>query len=372
MREKSQPSVDWRLARFRFGIADTWDSVHLSIRIIEDCFSKNLQLNINMESVYSMLNSLEEENLATTPTNEAMPMPPLIPQPGTVEYVKRHHMKDITETTHITTRDVDFSVRIMDLKYNTSFYEWIRNADNVDFIAHHLKRIVMDHPTEKVSLGLRWLISDWSVSAIASLLIKIYYEHGLNDQRFTSVVSDLCNGTPWIQVIDLLATLIIGEDPSMTAKFIYAVTDTWQPATIVDLMLAVSGRSRWKNEFMESFIAHYASLNTRMPLHERVARVTDIQRKFTERASGLERLPHEKSHVAIPGHRVFARLVFETVVLEDSRVASGRVGTKQPVTVSSVPVSLQVQIPSHSDASSPVSSLTSPVKSPNYHHQQYL
>jgi hypothetical protein len=315
-----------------------------------------------MESIYSMMNTLEEEtSLASQSTTT------VLPERGSHQYAKRYNLKDVIETSHSSTKDVDMSVRIMDLKYNTQFYDWIKDPECVDHIAYHVKRVIVGQDPSAISLGLKWMIAEWPVSSIASLLIKIFYENGLNNKQFTSVVSDLCNGTEWSQVIDLIATLIIGEDASMTAKFIYAVTQTWQPATIMDLVMAVGARSRWKNEYMESFIVNYASLNPAIPVADRVARVQDLQQKFAERASVLERLPHEKSHVAIPGHRIFSRRLLEAVVVEDSRWEASALQNKRlSRDVGSMPTTM-IDIPSESGHSSPLSLASSPMKSPIYH-----
>lgn len=231
---------------------------------------------------------------------------------------KRSFLKDVGEIELKRDESIDLSIRIMDMKYNTTFYEWIKNPENIDYTAHHMKRIVKDYNTQIIGRGFRWLFKDWYISSIASLLIKIYYEQGLENESFTQVVNELCRERSWAKVVDLLATLIIGEDACITATFLNQVTQEWNVTVVIDLIQAISARSRWQNNFMEEFIVHFASTRNSMAEFEQKRLVKQIRKKFEDRRYAMDIIPSSVKHISIASHRVFSKQILESMLLNQN------------------------------------------------------
>jgi hypothetical protein len=75
------------------------------------------------------------------------------------------------EYAHI---DIDWSMQAMDILYNASFYEYIRDERNVDLSAIRLSRIVKDYKPKQVATALLWMIQGWSVENSAKLFRIIF------------------------------------------------------------------------------------------------------------------------------------------------------------------------------------------------------
>ncbi len=113
-------------------------------------------------------------------------------------------VQDVSEQILDSVESVDLAMRLMDQRHHTQFYAWIKDEQNVDYIAFYCKRIVKDYDIPAVARGFQWMFQEWSVNAIAGLLIKIFYENGLDDERFAGLVCALCAERSWQETIDLM------------------------------------------------------------------------------------------------------------------------------------------------------------------------
>jgi hypothetical protein len=75
------------------------------------------------------------------------------------------------EYAHI---DIDWSMQAMDVLYNASFYEYIRDERNVDLSAVRLSRIIKDYKPKQVASALLWMIQGWSVENSAKLFRIVF------------------------------------------------------------------------------------------------------------------------------------------------------------------------------------------------------
>jgi hypothetical protein len=63
------------------------------------------------------------------------------------------------------------------------------------------------------------------------------------------------------------STLVIGEEPTVTAQFLFKVTRTWEVSRLYALLDAISSRSRWPIHFFDSVLTHL-SKHTTIPKSE--------------------------------------------------------------------------------------------------------
>ena len=216
---------------------------------------------------------------------------------------------------------VDLAMRIMDQRHRTQFYGWIRDEKNVDAIAHHLNRLVPDMNAIETSRGLRWLFEHWSMNAVSTLLIKLFYEQGLGSEHFAALVHHLCLGRAWPYVLDLISTLLIGEDAQMTAKFLSQVTKEWSDEMVLDLVYHLSTHSRWTMEFQEAFVEHFAGMQPKLSDAERIEMMDMVRKMFKDRATAMENMPQDKSSKFYGlSHRQFSKSVLERVLTERHRL----------------------------------------------------
>jgi hypothetical protein len=85
--------------------------------------------------------------------------------------VKNEKEAWIDEYAHI---DIDWSMQAMDVLYNASFYEYIRDERNVDLSAIRLSRIIKDYKPKQVATALLWMIQGWSVENTAKLMRIVF------------------------------------------------------------------------------------------------------------------------------------------------------------------------------------------------------
>jgi hypothetical protein len=74
----------------------------------------------------------------------------------------------------------DFNMKTMDALYHSSFYDYLKDEENVITVARHLTNIVKDYNLKTVGNGLKWLIDGWKLESVAKL-VKIITRDWLPD-----------------------------------------------------------------------------------------------------------------------------------------------------------------------------------------------
>lgn len=277
--------------------------------------------------------------LPTSSTRAAAPL--LIDR---LHIVKQQHLLDVGEQVVDNVAAVDAAMRLMDARYKTSFAPWIRDEANVDATCHHLKRFIGEMDVESVARALRWMFGEeqvdadvtattvtsagtWSTNSTTTLLIKLFYEQGLLAPRFTELVRRLCVGRAWSRTVDTVGTLLIGEDASMTARFLAAITIDWPETVVVDLVQSLSVSARWPSTFMEEFLVQFAASVDHAGASsttaaddtpsERLVLAEQVRAEFRERASARQFTPLA-ARAAAPAmpHSQFVKSVLERIVHE--------------------------------------------------------
>lgn len=220
---------------------------------------------------------------------------------------------------------VEVAMRLMDIRHKTSFYNWVRNEEHLEITSLNLKRIVRDHDPQTVSRGLRWLFEGWSMNGIASLLIKVYYERGLDNPSFTRVISELNSGRTIEQQTDLIATLVIGEDSLITARFFWMVVNGGGDSgdrlllmvgatreRICQMVDLLAVKSQWTAQFMEAFLVRFDSVVRGETDQQQSAA---IKRAFEEFHAGQQSITVSNDVTDSHLHRKFAQRVLREFVL---------------------------------------------------------
>jgi hypothetical protein len=291
---------------------------------------------LDMEDMQSILREVELmdrefQTLLTSPapinrtsTNTSASASPLSIILDTVHdsnVVKRRYLADVGEQVIDGVEAVDAAMRLMDVRYKTSFLPWIHDEENVDAIAHHLKRFIHDMDAEVISRGLKWLLAGWSTHASTTLLIKLFYEQGLTTVKFAELVRLLLQGLPWAKTVETMSTLLIGEDANMAARFVSLVTAEWPEHDTVELIQALAVHGRWPAQFTQAFIEHYASNDDALSFGERVQATQNVQRMFAERASSRLSMSNQgsveaESMTMVQPHHQFVQVLLQHLVHE--------------------------------------------------------
>jgi hypothetical protein len=58
----------------------------------------------------------------------------------------------------------------MDQLYDASFYSWLKSEENVLVTSMYLHRIANEYPLVRIINALKWLISDWRLESISTLV----------------------------------------------------------------------------------------------------------------------------------------------------------------------------------------------------------
>lgn len=184
---------------------------------------------------------------------------------ATINPLKTTYLTDIQEQQLTSPNSVDLAVRLMDSRYHTQFYNWIKDEKHCDFIAFHLKKLIVDYDSEQISRAIKWLLEGWTINAQAAVLIKIFYEKGLDYPLFCGIVRDLLNtsskkGDSAIAE-ELLATLVIGEDATITARFLAQVLQESSVTEKTRIIQNIADRSRWPTKFSNQFLAYFIGMH---------------------------------------------------------------------------------------------------------------
>ncbi|ORX98696.1 hypothetical protein K493DRAFT_336046 [Basidiobolus meristosporus CBS 931.73] len=178
-----------------------------------------------------------------------------------------------TPHVHTDIAEVEKTMRDMDSRYNTQFYSWIRNEQNLDYIAYYLQRLInelSDSYSESIPSAIRWLVNGWPIQQIAELLIKLFYHWGVGHTKFASLVSEVTKDWPILNIVQLTTTLVIGERANKTARFVKFLTNHWEPKAIVEVFKHLCLRLRWSERYMKHFLIQYLTLCEEEHTHQRM------------------------------------------------------------------------------------------------------
>jgi hypothetical protein len=175
--------------------------------------------------------------------------------------------------------DVGITLSMMDTLYGTKFTEWIRDEENLNFIAT-IKKYVFEEALgastdvpaanniKQVVHVLRWMTPEWSVPSISEIILKLFYHYRLNSRTFADIVAGISAEWREEAVCELVASLLIGESSQTASQFMYNFsTSSMGPGGVhraaagVSLLCAeIATCLRWSETFQRYFLFSMADL----------------------------------------------------------------------------------------------------------------
>ncbi|OBZ89032.1 hypothetical protein A0J61_02908 [Choanephora cucurbitarum] len=119
-------------------------------------------------------------------------------------------------------RDVYRNIKCMDQLYDASFYSWLKSEENVLVTAMYLHRIANEYPLVRIINALKWLISDWRLESISTLVkhVTVDWCDEAGDLRRAHLLRHLTHS--WAtQYTTTLITMVLSSAP-------YATTSSFQ------------------------------------------------------------------------------------------------------------------------------------------------
>ncbi|CAO3703520.1 unnamed protein product [Rhizopus stolonifer] len=131
-------------------------------------------------------------------------------------------------------KDVYRNIKCMDQLYDASFYSWLKSEENVLVTAMYLHRIANEYPLERIVNALKWLISDWRLESISTLVryVTVDWCDQAGDLRRAHLLRHLTSS--WAtQYTTTLVTMVLSCAPYVSAthvereRFLRAFTQGW-------------------------------------------------------------------------------------------------------------------------------------------------
>ncbi|KAI9254833.1 hypothetical protein BY458DRAFT_520784 [Sporodiniella umbellata] len=147
--------------------------------------------------------------------------------------LKRHNVKS-NVAKEDNWKDVYRNIKCMDQLYDASFYSWLKSEENVLVTAMYLHRIANEYPLERIVNALKWLISDWRLESISTLVryVTVDWCDQAGDLRRAHLLRHLTYS--WAtQYTTTLITMVLSSAPYASSntvereRFLRAFTQGW-------------------------------------------------------------------------------------------------------------------------------------------------
>ncbi|KAG0174671.1 hypothetical protein DFQ28_005269 [Apophysomyces sp. BC1034] len=151
---------------------------------------------------------------------------------------KRHgdirHRQEEDQEDDSSWRDVYRNIKCMDQLYDATFYSWLKSEDNVFVTAMYLQRIANEYPLIRIINALKWLISDWRLESISTLVrhVTVDWCDEVGDLRRAHLLRHLTHS--WAtQYTTTLLTMVLSTPPYVSSstfqreRFLRAFTQNW-------------------------------------------------------------------------------------------------------------------------------------------------
>ncbi|ORY37205.1 hypothetical protein BCR33DRAFT_769858 [Rhizoclosmatium globosum] len=189
-----------------------------------------------------------------------------------------HFPKEDTISKPKSVAEVEAAMTEMDRIYSTTFKSWITSEANIGYISVHKRDLFDRYLSEDpfvLSLVLQWMTNGWNTASICELLLKLFYSYKIDSRKFTHLLAAVGKNWDFDRKCNVANSLLIGETPQTTAKFIKHFTEgnnlidesmkdaqlkEWGKEEIVELTRYIGHCMRWNDVFMMDFIIEYTSL----------------------------------------------------------------------------------------------------------------
>lgn len=177
--------------------------------------------------------------------------------------------------------DIEMSLKLMDKRYNSEFYNWIKNEESLDNMPI-LKNIIFEYEPQQIATCLNFIFQEWNIDQISRSLIELFYK-SIDNQLLMNVVRCMCNKKSVDEIVELLASLVIGESAEYSARFVKTVIQEKDDFTIFQIIYNLRVRGNWVDTYFESFIINYVIHN--MSTLDKIAKRFELQQKFNVNTS---------------------------------------------------------------------------------------
>jgi hypothetical protein len=206
--------------------------------------------DFGVSSVHLRLNEEPLSEDATPCSASKSTIPPLKVDDWTKEY------------EHI---DVDWSMQAMDVLYNASFFDYIRDERNLELSSIRLARIIKDYKPKQVATALIWMIQGWTVENTAKLLRSVFSDW-LPDLA-GCVFALISRGWPKKPQLSLCTAYILLSEPAVSvALFIRTLTESWSKDDTIELISYLDNllevlfyNKQWDEDFLKEVMNVYTN-----------------------------------------------------------------------------------------------------------------
>ncbi|KAI8907929.1 hypothetical protein EDD86DRAFT_208528, partial [Gorgonomyces haynaldii] len=153
--------------------------------------------------------------------------------------------------------DVDWSMQAMDVLYNASFYDYVRDERNLELSSIRLARIIKDYKPKQVAGALTWMIQGWTVENTAKLLRSVFSDW-LPDLAgcVFSMISKTWPKRPQLSLCT--AYLLLSEPAQSVALFVRTLTSTWERDDTVELITYLDNLLEWDEQYLKEVMTVYS------------------------------------------------------------------------------------------------------------------
>ncbi|KAL0096372.1 hypothetical protein J3Q64DRAFT_1827433 [Phycomyces blakesleeanus] len=150
------------------------------------------------------------------------------------------------DTEEVSWRDVHRNIKCMDQLYDATFYSWLKSEDNVHVTAMYLHRIANEYPLSRIVNALKWLISDWRLESISTLVrnVTMDWVDEVGDLRRAHLLRHLTSS--WAtQYTTTLITMVLSVPPYLSAssvqreRFLRAFTQEWDFSKLSEFFMCL-------------------------------------------------------------------------------------------------------------------------------------
>ncbi|KAI8909621.1 hypothetical protein EDD86DRAFT_205889 [Gorgonomyces haynaldii] len=162
----------------------------------------------------------------------------------------------------------------MDQLYKTSFSEWVRSEDNINYVCtmkgNMIREALLDD-REACIYGLRWMSANYSVPSFAEMMLKLFYSMGMASSRFVSILHDLTVDWQHEKIIDLLSVILVGEKPVSVSNFVkhWIYYSGWKRDDMAELLLSLKEAMRWNQSYCKELLTELVFLLIRNGVAQR-------------------------------------------------------------------------------------------------------
>lgn len=155
--------------------------------------------------------------------------------------------------------DVDAAMQYMDRSYKACFSSWVRNPENIQCIASHLRAVTSDYELRRVAQGIRWITRTWNTKSIADLLLRASPSQPMNWQG--KLANEITADWPlYPGTVSVFSMVLRGRTPLEAAAFCCSASEEWDDDAVSELVNHMGTILTWGEAYFREFVLHFVLL----------------------------------------------------------------------------------------------------------------